>query len=43
MAEGFEYATGIMSGTLNANGFYDNVSDEEFDELVSYLVGLKGE
>ena len=41
MAEGFDYATGVMSATLNANGFYDNVSDEEFDELVSYLVGLQ--
>ena len=41
MAEGYEYATGIMSGTLNANGFYTNVTDAEYDAIVSYLAGLK--
>ena len=41
MAEGFEYATGIMSGTLNANGFYTNVTDAEFEAIVTYLSGLK--
>jgi hypothetical protein len=41
MAEGYEYATGIMSGTLNANGFYTKVTDAEFEEIVTYLSGLK--
>ena len=30
-----------MSGTLNANGFYTNVTDAEFDAIVDYLSGLK--
>ncbi|QXD15957.1 cytochrome C oxidase subunit IV family protein [Rhodocaloribacter litoris] len=40
VAEG--YAAGVMGATLNANGFYDNVTPEELDALVAYLAARTG-
>ncbi|GIV60139.1 MAG: hypothetical protein KatS3mg043_1228 [Rhodothermaceae bacterium] len=40
VAEG--YAAGVMGATLNANGFYDNVTPEELDVLVAYLAARTG-
>ena len=36
VVEGF--APGVMTATLNAFGFYDNVTDAEFEALVDYLM-----
>ena len=36
------YAGGVMTATLNGVGFYDKITTKEMQNLVEYLLSLKG-
>ena len=40
LAEGYEYARGMMSSALSGNGFYSKASESEIQEIVNYLGGI---